>query len=334
MIHFIERFATYKLAKKAEIIAQEHSTITSFENSYSTKGKLRQRPNVFNSSSSESECKDFKNIDKLSEADAGLVVNKKYNYNRNNNPNTNDVACSSTNQLTESGHFSGSVQHQACENDDNNSMNGSSNADLNENSNEINNENSFEIQNINEDDVDFHINDDEVDFHINADDDNFHISEDDVNFPVDDIDQSQQTENESNFLSKMNNNLESTNELRSLGSSYDFSDDRCLLRIEKLTMHVCQEVESIKAEIQGLKKGSNETESVVQKLVLVCKDLAVEVFACTDEIKKRNGMFTDLLVPDIKWPIKKRKQFVNNESALGKHKIIDNVVRPSFRNPF
>lgn len=283
--------------------------MASFESSNSPKQKLRNRPILKSPSSSESECADFKNIDKLSKADAGLVAteDKKYNYVRNNYQSKNDDACSSKNQSFESDHFSGSDGSQAFEDNDNKSMNGSGDGDFHNNLNENISEHSYQIEN---------------------------ISEDDVNLSSDDIDESRQTENESNFLPNMKNNLESTSELRSPGSTYDFSDDRCLLRIEKLIIHVCQEVQSMKTDIKGLKEKSNETESVVQKLVGVCKDLAVEVFACTEEIKKRNGMFTDLLVPDIKLPIRKRKQYINNELALGKHKIVDNMVSTSFEKSF
>lgn len=284
--------------------------MASFESSNSPKQKLRKRPILKLSSSSESECADFKNIDKLSKADAGLFAteDKKYNYDRNNYQSKNDDACSSTNQLFESDHFSESDGSQAFEDNGNKSMNGSGDdGDFDNNLNENINVHSYEIEN---------------------------ISEDDVNLSSDDIDKSRHTENGSNFLPNMRNNLESTSELRSPGSTYDFSDDRCLLRIEKLIIHVCQEVESMKTDIKGLKEKSNETKSVVQKLVIVCKDLAVEVFACTEEIKKRNGMFTDLLVPDIKLPIKKRKQYINNELALGKHKIVDNMVSTSFEKSF
>lgn len=93
-----------------------------------------------------------------------------------------------------------------------------------------------------------------------------------------------------------------------------------------MIMHACRELESIKREVKALNVKSSDTEQVVDKLVSVCKDLTVEVFACTEQLKKRNGMFTDLLVPDLKLTLKLRKHFNRNELALQNPKIVDNLV--------
>lgn len=311
-IHSIEIFLTYEEARKAEVVAQNHSTMSSFENSNSQKQLARKRPNVIfdsssdSSSDSENECNDFKNIKKLSKMDAGIVdEDKEYNYNRSNC--SSDEAHSSVADKSfesDKDQFSGSARESSNASDDE-----SSNASDNESSNASDDESNG--------------SDGES---LNGSDDNENTNESkNENFSVieNGNDESQRTEYESNFLGK---NLESTAELRPLGSDYDFSDDRCMLRVEKLIMHVCCELKSIKTEISGLTTKSNETEAVVTKLVSVCKDLAVEVFACTEEIKKRNGMFTDILVPNLRLPVKRTKHYINNELALGDYKIVDNMV--------
>lgn len=296
-ILLIERFATLSEARKAEKIAQNHSTMTSFEDSYAKKQELRKHPNVFNiSSASESESDDFKNIGKLKKLESGSTPSsdKEYIYKRGDSSNENDDnSMPPTNQSFESDtndDSEGESDQGDYEDHNLKFTNGSVNEDveMNENSGVR----SYELENNSGDDVD--------------------------------------QENENNFGPNSGKILESTSELRSPAAGYDFSDDRCLVRIEKLIMHACQELELIKNDMKALKIKSSETERVVEKLVLVYKDLSVEVFSCTEELKKRNGMFTDLLVPDLKLPVKRRKDYKKNELALARIKIADNMVKYNF----
>lgn len=150
------------------------------------------------------------------------------------------------------------------------------------------------------------------------------FSEDDGN----DVNESQPIENETNFLHNIGT-LESTSQMPSPASDYDFTEDRRCVRLEKLIINCCQVVQSMKAEVCEIKKQTIETQNGTQNLVAICKDLSVEVFTCVEEIKKRNGLFTDVLVPDIKLPIKKTKRYYDIELALGRHKVVDNLVSPS-----
>lgn len=253
--------------------------MSSFEKSYAENEELRKHPNVFNvESASESECDDFKNIDKLKKLDSESSTpssDKEYTYKRSDFTNENDDTDGEGDQSCEDG-----TKSENCSDEEGNFA-----------------EQSYEAPN------------------------NIEI---DANISSNDVFQSQEDEN--NFLPGSGNNLESTSELRSPAAAYDFTDDRCFVRIEKLIMHACQELELIKSEIKALKIKSSETEQVVEKLVSVCKDLSVEVFSCTEELKKRNGMFTDLLVPDLKLPVFRRKDYTKNELALRKIKIADNMV--------
>ncbi len=70
-----------------------------------------------------------------------------------------------------------------------------------------------------------------------------------------------------------------------------------------------------------------EVKSSVNGLTRTIKDLATEVFDSKEEVKKRNRMFTDLLIPDIQLPIKNRNRYGDVVSALSEHKIVDNLVR-------
>lgn len=300
-IYLLERYATLKEARKAEKIAQNHSTMTSFENSIAEKQNKRKRPNVFNvSSASEGECDDFKKIDKLKKLERSSTPrsDKEYTYKRSGSTIENvDSGSSSADESIESGtNYDEEVEGGQSGEDDPRSANGfdDEHVDMNENSGQP----SYQAVN---------------------------NSEDEVNLSSNDVFESQ--ENENHFLPNSGNNLESTSELRSPAEAYDFTEDRCLVRIEKLMMFACQELELIKNEIKALKIKSSETEEVVEKLVLVCKDLSVEVFSCTEELKKRNGMFTDLLVPDLKLPVFRRKHYMKNELALAKIKIADNMVK-------
>lgn len=280
-LFFIEKFATLEEARQAEKIAQNHSTMTSFEESFVEKRKSRKHPNIFNVvSASESECDDFKNIEKLKKLDSKSSTptsEKEYTFKRSDDENDD-----ATNQSSEPN-----------SNDDTEGED----VDINDNSGEP----SCEASN---------------------------NSEDDFNLLNNDAFEGQGNEN--NFLPDGASNLESTSELRSPAAAYDFTDDRCFVRIEKLIMYACQELESIKNEIKALKTKSSETEQVVDKLVSVCKDLSVEVFSCTEELKKRNGMFTDMLIPDLKLPVLRRKHYKNNELALKKIKVTDNMVKYKF----
>lgn len=288
-ILLIERFATLSEARKAEKIAQNHSTMTSFEASYAEKQELRKHPNVFHiSSASESESDDFKNIGKLKKLDSGStpLSDKEYIYKRSDSSYEND-----DNSMPPTNH-----SFETDTNDD------------------------YEGESPVEEDVE------DVDMNINSGERSYEQSYELENNSGDDVDQG----NENSFGQNSGKILESTSELRSPAAAYDFSDDRCLVRIEKLIMHACQELESIKNDMKALKIKSSETEQVVENLVLVCKDLCAEVFSCTEELKKRNGMFTDLLVPDLKLPVNRRKYYKKNELALAKMKIADNMVIYNF----
>lgn len=70
----------------------------------------------------------------------------------------------------------------------------------------------------------------------------------------------------------------------------------------------------------------SETKSVVENSIAIFRDLTLEVFNCKEEIKKRNGMFTDLLIPDIKLSIKNVEQYNAVDFALKKPKIVENLV--------
>lgn len=275
----------------------------SFQNSYLAKQEARKHPNIYaESSSSENEDNDFENIKMLAKLDAGLnLKDKKYDYHRKEN-----------------GNGSGSQEKV----DDQSVKSGSANGDLNETSDEGNDEN--DGWSITTGSTNKNSNDDS-----NNDGDDF--SEVDENISSNDVDKSHAV-NESNFNINMDNNLESTEQLPSPTNGYDFHEDRRVVRLEKLLTYACQELELIKADVKDIKRKSGESETVVQNMASVCKDLSVEVFACTAEIKKRNGLFTDVLVPDIKLPIKRTKQYGDVELTLRRHKVVDNLVSMSYLN--
>lgn len=304
IIHFIcsliAKFETYQEARDAEAIAQNHSTMTSFEASYTENQKSRKHPKVF-ISGSEGECDaDIKNIAELTkrDAEAKATADKEYSYFLDDDRIENE-ATNASNEYDGNESVDGSVKNGSdCDSIESvdESMENDSECEANENESD---------QNYESDGDDKSNNGNEAS---DMENENRRRSDSDV------------------FQFAAINNLESTSELRSPREQYDFSDDRGMVRVEKLLMHVCRELETIKSDMKALKIKSKDTESVVEKLVSVCKDLSVEVFSCTEEFKKRNGMFTDLLVPDLKLPVTRRKHYTNNETELKKHKIADNLV--------
>lgn len=81
-----ETYETYDLARKAEIVAQNYSTMESFETSYLMHQRKKKRPVVNFESWPQFSCarksKDFKTIRKLAELDANLNIDEKYSYKR------------------------------------------------------------------------------------------------------------------------------------------------------------------------------------------------------------------------------------------------------------
>lgn len=305
----IAKFDTYEEARNAEAIAQNHSTMTSFEASYTEKQKSRKHPNVFDTESSDDDkCTDSKNIAELTKLDSQLyatAAEKQYAYVREAGEGGYSNEADEYNNNNESECANDDVDDDQAGTDENESSNG-------------NDDDESECENdVNDDDQD---GTDEIESNDDDDVENESVgnSENDASFT--ELDPTA-------FQCQANNNLESTSELRSPAEEYDFSDDRGLLRVEKLLMHVCRELEAIKTDMKALKIKSNDTEMVIEKLVTVCKDLSVEVFSCTEEFKKRNGMFTDMLVPNLKLPVTRRKHYKNNETELANNKIADNMVK-------
>lgn len=297
------KFDSYEEARDAEAVAQGHSTMSSFQRSYEKNQKSRKRPKVYKSGSKR-ECKDVENIALLAKIDgeSKSTVDKEYTYVDGDRYAENDAS----NTLSDE--------------NDNDLMNGScGNEGHNDSNNEddINETDSESVENDGDESVDGSSDNDFVDGS---------CDNDGVDGSCEDFSEPEISENSPGDMLPINN-FESTSELRNPPEEYDFSEDRALLRVEKLLLHVCREIETIKKEMKTLKTKSTDSEAVIEKLVAVCKDLSVEVFSCTEEFKKRNGMFTDLLVPDLKLPAKRRKHFRRNEMGLKKSKIFDNMVR-------
>ncbi|KAJ6634636.1 hypothetical protein Bhyg_13212 [Pseudolycoriella hygida] len=249
----MEQYETLPLAHEAELIAQNHSTVASFEMSEKRKSKKRQTKKLNTSWSSSSSPKqldkDFENIKTLSELDAAHALNQ-------------DKTQVSVNNA------------------------GKNSSDSSENETES-------LRDFPSDQFTKHEEDDHI------------ISHPDKSAPY--------------------TALESTSEIPSPAISYDLTEERREVRMKKLILYSVQALDSIKAEVAEIRKKTIENENVVQNLVLIAKDLSVEVFACVEEIKKRNGLFTDVLVPDIKIPIKKTSRYCSVENALKRHKLVDNL---------
>lgn len=97
-------------------------------------------------------------------------------------------------------------------------------------------------------------------------------------------------------------------------------------------MNVCEQLNRNEALLKvaidtanNAKDAVNEIKSSVKGLTRTIKDLVTEVFDTKEELKKRNSMFTDLLVPDIQLPIKSRQRYSDNAVALLEPKIVDNM---------
>lgn len=312
--------------------------MTSFESSYVAKREARKYPKVYNDSlATKSGTADSEIIDQLKKSDKEFIPpkDKKYVYNGNvdlNNSfdtsvedngdvdgsNDGDIANCSDNEVDGSDDGVAGSDDGVDGSDD--EVDGSDDGvDGTDNEVDTDGSNDGEFGSENSDEAMDRSND--VDDMGDAEDGES-VYGSNVEFSV-----SGSQLQEQSFFPNYGNNFESTNEVLSPATNYDFSDDRCLQRIEKLIKHACQELESIKREIKALNIKSTETEEVVGHLVTVCKDLTVEVFTCTAELKKRNGMFTDLLVPDLKLNLKRRKHHNQNELALANTKIVDNLVR-------
>lgn len=310
----------------------------SFEESYALKQESRKRPKVHFysseiSSSSESESEDFKNIKKLSKKDAGLVLDmeKKYNYNSCKNDN---------NYLLPDDESDGDqiVNDQSMENDEGQSSESSDQPSLNDSSKYLkNNESEDNIEDNNEVCSE---DDGSKDDGISSEEHENCSSENGDNFSNGDDGENHITRpNNSNLLGPIGRNnksplrFESTNQelqdlnIDSLLAGYnEFNDERRLPFIEKAVMCACQQLEENKAVLKEIKENTAETKSLVQNFIAIMKDLAVEVFDSKEEIKKRNGMFTDILMPDFPLHIMDVKEYNDAESALQKHKVVDSMV--------
>lgn len=295
------------MARKAEKIAQNHSTMKSFEESFALKQKSRKRPQVrfdsfTESPASESETQDFKNIRKLAKIDAGLALEKEYTYKNGPGKNVdeesddeNDDDLSVSNDVSKENVDKYDDQPNKNDSDDN-----SSEGD-NENCLSENDDDNFESEN----------------------DDNVSSADRDIRIAR---------------LNHINDTIvpfESTNrELQELnmGSSIpdykEFSDERRLPVIEKAVMWACKQLEENKAILTEIKENSSKSNLMVQSLMGIVKDLTVEVFDNKAEISKRNGMFTDILMPDFPLHIMTVQQYDTAESELEKHKVVDNLVSP------
>lgn len=312
LLQKIATFPTYDLARKAEVIAQNHSTMSSFEKSYLSKQQSRKKPVVqfsTSSSGSESECQDSKNIKKLSKLDEGILdVEKDYKYNENRN-NDNGWSVDSYEKID--------CRSDISSNDENYEP-------IAENLNGSNNESSIE---------DFSSNNDDYE---SLDGD---VREEDLNCSRDEnknysLEESCFDENGSKNLSQTDlcntrhSSYESTNlEQQDMTSGYnDFSDERRLPHIEKAVFNALQQLKENKSLLTECNDSVNEMKIEIKNLSRTVKDLAVEVFGSKEELKKRNGLFTDMLVPEIRLPIKGVTRYGDVEIALHKDKIVDNMV--------
>lgn len=289
--------------------------MSSFEKSYALNQKLRKKPVVLfdtssSSSSCESECQDFKNIKKLSKLDKGMKddVDKVYNY--SNHPD--NANCSQSEQpLNNDGGW-------LVANDDNDSPFGN---DVNVNSNDDCNSSNNHNESFAED-VNGNNNNNEYSSGEERDDEkNYSITE------------SYSNENGNKNLSRIvlcnpsHFPFESTNQPQDINSGYNnFSVERRLLFIEKAVFEASEQSKETQSLLKEAIESLNEMKVSIHNLTLTMKDLAVEVFDGKEELKKRNGLFTDLLVPDIQLPIKSVGRYGDVELALHKHKIVDNMV--------
>lgn len=300
--------------------------MSSFQKSYSEKQEARKRPKVHfdeSSLSSDSESQDFKNINMLSKLDAGVAVDVEKEYNYNSRPGKYADNASD-----------GEVEYSSVENDGNQSLEHEGNRYSDDNDEPNENELSEYSDNPASEDNDQFSKEDNKASSV----DNSIISSE----VGENIQENRSNDNVSS-ISKIGQEhtiyfpLESTNRLNqdinSLNSGYnDFSDARRLPFIEKGVFIACQLLEENKAVLKEIKVISSETKILVRSIIPVIKDLTVEVLASREEIKKRNGLFTDVLSPDVQLRIKDIRQYDANETALQKHMIVDNMVSPNEAN--
>lgn len=95
-----------------------------------------------------------------------------------------------------------------------------------------------------------------------------------------------------------------------------------------------EELNEIKKDIRAISEVTNNNAVVLKELkdiglssIVVFKDLSAEVFKCNREIKKRNGLFTDLLHPDIEVPIQDEDHYEDVTEKLKDKRFVDNLVR-------
>lgn len=327
--------------------------MSSFQRSFTAKQKARKRPvikfNSSSSSSSEDESQDCKNIKKLSKLDAGLTVDVDKEYNYNTRPDNNDNGS----LVCDDNRSPASVDNRSFTNDDNLSLTGDDNRSLtgDDNRSLVSNyycggNQSWSVDdNLSMDEDGGQYSDKQLnnDSNIDGSEDDDDCAPDD---DLDDIplitepDKNRPEDSNSKLFNEIqrdytdNFQLESTNREQSLVnisspqcSTYkDFSDARRLPFIEKGVFCACQQLEENKAVLKEIKEISFETKVLIQSLMPIIKDLTVEVFDSKEEIKKRNGMFTDLLAPDVQLSIEGVKQFDDVIAALEKLKNVDNMV--------
>lgn len=316
----------------------------SFEESYLLKQQSRKRPKVnFDSSSHssfyESECEDFKNIRKLSKIDIGLAVHmdKKYSYeSASAEKDRSDLSDQSF--QNDDGWL---VANQKTIVSDGISNNGNDEGDdRDESSNNGNDEVGVGDESSNNGNDEEYVGDESSnngnDERGDSDESSKHGTDAYSNSNKSDDDGSELNNSEDGDIHSILIPFESTNmEQEELNSDYNsFSDKRRLPYIEQFIANIRHQLkihESMLKEIfQAAKetnKAVNDIKLSVQGLIRTVKDLAVQVFDSKAELKKRNGMFTDLLVPDIKLPIKRRNQYGDVALVLQEPKFVDNLVR-------
>lgn len=329
-------FATYEEARQAEIVAQSHSTMESFQKSYAKKRNERKRPRViFDSSSERSECSDSKKIEKLSKIDEEFDVTdeKEYSYThstkkvsdwlasegsdtvisqksveRNSQPGSENVYQQPSNNGSSIGDDNSSQKSVMASTDSNddesvvsskdgsNSKNSSVNDETDENSSGDEAVQKSRKKSI----AQYVIEDDELG---NGPEHNQNCKENELPLESTNLDQQDPLVDYNGFkferrIQFIENAL--SNAIKQLNEN------------NKLLIETVDALRDIKFTIGGL------TQTI--------KDLAAEVFDNKEELKKRNGLFTDLLAPQIQFPIKKLRRYDDVEMELQDCKIVDNVV--------
>lgn len=97
---------------------------------------------------------------------------------------------------------------------------------------------------------------------------------------------------------------------------------------------ILDELNNLKEQLKAIAQTSNDNSKVLEELqelavasIAVIKDLTAELFKCKEEIKKRNGLFTDMLHPDIEVPLGEPEQFDALVEKFRDKRLIDNLVK-------